>query len=162
MLKSKRLAYDGRGNAVAKTADDLNDAVSKLGGFEQVYIAKSGSRLKRSWRDGGSRFQTETRAYPSLRLCTRITFATRRRRRHRCPIRWLRRCKRLRSERSRPSPCGHLWRRTLPVEGWFDSSQRVRAETAQQRSLHHRGLRLLAIREPLARYPRLAARRHIT
>ena len=41
MLKSKRLAYDGRGNAVAKTAADLNDAVSKLGGFEKgLYCEK--------------------------------------------------------------------------------------------------------------------------
>ena len=34
MLKSKRLAYDGRGNAVAKTANDLNDALKSLGGFD--------------------------------------------------------------------------------------------------------------------------------
>ena len=41
MLKSKRLAYDGRGNAVAKTAGDLASAVEKLGGFAQgLYCEK--------------------------------------------------------------------------------------------------------------------------
>ena len=65
MLKSKRLAYDGRGNAVAKTADDLNDAVSKLGGFEQglycekwVPFEKELAVMVVRARDG------ETRAYP--------------------------------------------------------------------------------------------------
>ncbi|CEF98955.1 Rudiment single hybrid motif [Ostreococcus tauri] len=65
MLKSKRLAYDGRGNAVAKTAADLNDAVVKLGGFEQglycekwVPFAKELAVMVVRARDG------ETRAYP--------------------------------------------------------------------------------------------------
>ena len=40
MLKSKRLAYDGRGNAVAKTANDLNDAVKSLGGFDTGLYAE--------------------------------------------------------------------------------------------------------------------------
>lgn len=34
MLKAKRLAYDGRGNAVAKTSEDLASAAASLGGFE--------------------------------------------------------------------------------------------------------------------------------
>ena len=28
------MAYDGKGNAVAKTAADLQDAVGKLGGYD--------------------------------------------------------------------------------------------------------------------------------
>ena len=34
MIKAKRLAYDGRGNAVAKSAAELESAVESLGGFE--------------------------------------------------------------------------------------------------------------------------------
>lgn len=33
MLKSKRLAYDGKGNAVVKTAADIDSAVAALGGY---------------------------------------------------------------------------------------------------------------------------------
>ena len=40
MLKSKRLAYDGRGNAVAKTANDLNEAVKSLGGLDTGLYAE--------------------------------------------------------------------------------------------------------------------------
>ena len=40
MLKSKRLAYDGRGNAVAKTASDLEEAVKSLGGFDTGLYAE--------------------------------------------------------------------------------------------------------------------------
>ena len=29
------MAYDGKGNAVAKTAGDLSDAVAKLGGYDK-------------------------------------------------------------------------------------------------------------------------------
>jgi len=65
MIKSKRLAYDGRGNAVAKTAADLNDAVAKLGGFEQGLYCEKWVPFERELavmvvraKDG------ETRAYP--------------------------------------------------------------------------------------------------
>ncbi|CAN1729383.1 Phosphoribosylaminoimidazole carboxylase, chloroplastic (Fragment) [Linum perenne] len=41
MIKSKRLAYDGRGNAVAKSEEDLSSAVTSLGGFSHgLYIEK--------------------------------------------------------------------------------------------------------------------------
>ncbi|XP_021751121.1 phosphoribosylaminoimidazole carboxylase, chloroplastic-like isoform X2 [Chenopodium quinoa] len=41
MIKSKRLAYDGRGNAVAKCEEDLTSAVSALGGYERgLYVEK--------------------------------------------------------------------------------------------------------------------------
>lgn len=41
MIKSKRLAYDGRGNAVAKSEDDLSSAVIALGGFDRgLYVEK--------------------------------------------------------------------------------------------------------------------------
>ncbi|CAN1176667.1 Phosphoribosylaminoimidazole carboxylase, chloroplastic (Fragment) [Linum perenne] len=41
MIKSKRLAYDGRGNAVAKSEEDLSSAVTSLGGFGHgLYIEK--------------------------------------------------------------------------------------------------------------------------
>ncbi|XP_068341318.1 phosphoribosylaminoimidazole carboxylase, chloroplastic-like isoform X1 [Pyrus communis] len=41
MIKSKRLAYDGRGNAVAKSEDDLSSAVTALGGFDRgLYVEK--------------------------------------------------------------------------------------------------------------------------
>ncbi|KAL9302004.1 putative phosphoribosylaminoimidazole carboxylase [Arabidopsis thaliana] len=41
MIKSKRLAYDGRGNAVANNQDELSSAVTALGGFSRgLYIEK--------------------------------------------------------------------------------------------------------------------------
>ncbi|KAH9619304.1 hypothetical protein KSS87_022095 [Heliosperma pusillum] len=41
MIKSKRLAYDGRGNAVAKCEEDISSAVSALGGYERgLYVEK--------------------------------------------------------------------------------------------------------------------------
>ncbi|KAB2621402.1 phosphoribosylaminoimidazole carboxylase [Pyrus ussuriensis x Pyrus communis] len=41
MIKSKRLAYDGRGNAVAKSEDELSSAVTALGGFGRgLYVEK--------------------------------------------------------------------------------------------------------------------------
>ncbi|XP_050376456.1 phosphoribosylaminoimidazole carboxylase, chloroplastic [Argentina anserina] len=41
MIKSRRLAYDGRGNAVAKSEEDLTSAVAALGGFDRsLYIEK--------------------------------------------------------------------------------------------------------------------------
>eukprot|EP00258_Populus_trichocarpa_P030648 XP_024446667.1 phosphoribosylaminoimidazole carboxylase, chloroplastic isoform X2 [Populus trichocarpa] len=47
MLKSKRLAYDGRGNAVAKSEDELSSAVNALGGFDRgLYVEKWTSFVK--------------------------------------------------------------------------------------------------------------------
>lgn len=41
MIKSKRLAYDGRGNAVAKREEDLSSAVTALGGYDRgLYVEK--------------------------------------------------------------------------------------------------------------------------
>ncbi|XP_010509286.1 PREDICTED: phosphoribosylaminoimidazole carboxylase, chloroplastic-like [Camelina sativa] len=41
MIKSKRLAYDGRGNAVANNQDELSSAVTALGGFSRgLYVEK--------------------------------------------------------------------------------------------------------------------------
>ncbi|KAH0930460.1 hypothetical protein HID58_016187, partial [Brassica napus] len=41
MIKSKRLAYDGRGNAVANSQDELSSAVTALGGFGRgLYVEK--------------------------------------------------------------------------------------------------------------------------
>ncbi|KAL8051531.1 hypothetical protein ABFX02_06G152700 [Erythranthe guttata] len=41
MIKSKRLAYDGRGNAVAKTEDEISQAVNALGGYARgLYVEK--------------------------------------------------------------------------------------------------------------------------
>ncbi|GAB4855377.1 hypothetical protein Ancab_024000 [Ancistrocladus abbreviatus] len=41
MIKSKRLAYDGRGNAVAKSEEGLSSAVTALGGYERgLYVEK--------------------------------------------------------------------------------------------------------------------------
>ncbi|KAG6750663.1 hypothetical protein POTOM_045171 [Populus tomentosa] len=41
MLKSRRLAYDGRGNAVAKSEVELTSAVNALGGFaHDLYVEK--------------------------------------------------------------------------------------------------------------------------
>ncbi|GFP80341.1 phosphoribosylaminoimidazole carboxylase chloroplastic [Phtheirospermum japonicum] len=41
MIKSKRLAYDGRGNAVAKNEDELSLAVNALGGYARgLYVEK--------------------------------------------------------------------------------------------------------------------------
>lgn len=41
MIKSKRLAYDGRGNAVARSEEDLSLAVTVLGGYDRgLYVEK--------------------------------------------------------------------------------------------------------------------------
>eukprot|EP00195_Chlamydomonas_chlamydogama_P017140 CAMPEP_0202897624 /NCGR_PEP_ID=MMETSP1392-20130828/6334_1 /ASSEMBLY_ACC=CAM_ASM_000868 /TAXON_ID=225041 /ORGANISM="Chlamydomonas chlamydogama, Strain SAG 11-48b" /LENGTH=613 /DNA_ID=CAMNT_0049583309 /DNA_START=147 /DNA_END=1988 /DNA_ORIENTATION=+ len=40
MLKSKRLAYDGRGNFVVRSAADIDKAVAALGGYEQGLYAE--------------------------------------------------------------------------------------------------------------------------
>ncbi|CAO2841563.1 unnamed protein product [Amaranthus hypochondriacus] len=41
MIKSKRFAYDGRGNAVAKSEEDIPSAVTALGGYERgLYVEK--------------------------------------------------------------------------------------------------------------------------
>eukprot|EP00899_Mesostigma_viride_P009820 jgi/Mesvir1/1883/Mv22914-RA.4 len=41
MIKSRRLAYDGRGNAVARSADEVQAAIKKLGGIENgLYVEK--------------------------------------------------------------------------------------------------------------------------
>jgi len=41
MVKSKRLAYDGRGNAVAQKKEDLSSVVASLGGFEHgLYVER--------------------------------------------------------------------------------------------------------------------------
>ncbi|KAG6541490.1 hypothetical protein Mapa_017165 [Marchantia paleacea] len=40
MLKSRRLAYDGRGNAVVRSKEDLVKAVSSLGGYERGLYAE--------------------------------------------------------------------------------------------------------------------------
>ncbi|XP_047964476.1 phosphoribosylaminoimidazole carboxylase, chloroplastic [Salvia hispanica] len=41
MIKSRRLAYDGRGNAVAKNEDGISSAVNALGGYARgLYIEK--------------------------------------------------------------------------------------------------------------------------
>lgn len=41
MIKSKRLAYDGRGNAVAKSIEELSSAVNALGGYGRgLYVEK--------------------------------------------------------------------------------------------------------------------------
>eukprot|EP00250_Pteridium_aquilinum_P029702 c39978_g1_i1 orf=142-2100(+) len=47
MIKSRLLAYDGRGNAVAHSKEDLQKAVSSLGGFERgLYAEKWASFVK--------------------------------------------------------------------------------------------------------------------
>ncbi|KAJ8899028.1 hypothetical protein K2173_008851 [Erythroxylum novogranatense] len=41
MVKSKRLAYDGRGNSVANSEEELSSAISSLGGFNRgLYVEK--------------------------------------------------------------------------------------------------------------------------
>ncbi|KAK1402675.1 phosphoribosylaminoimidazole carboxylase [Heracleum sosnowskyi] len=40
MLKSRRLAYDGRGNAVAKSEEELSSALNALGGFSHGLYAE--------------------------------------------------------------------------------------------------------------------------
>lgn len=41
MIKSRRLAYDGRGNAVAKSEEELSSAVNALGGYDRgLYVEK--------------------------------------------------------------------------------------------------------------------------
>ena len=65
MLKSRRMAYDGKGNAVAKTEADVKEAVAKLGGFGKGLYCEKWVPFERELavmvvraRDG------ETRAYP--------------------------------------------------------------------------------------------------
>ncbi|KAG9454991.1 hypothetical protein H6P81_007895 [Aristolochia fimbriata] len=40
MIKSRRLAYDGRGNAVARCEEELSDAVTALGGYSRGLYAE--------------------------------------------------------------------------------------------------------------------------
>ncbi|XP_052187595.1 phosphoribosylaminoimidazole carboxylase, chloroplastic isoform X2 [Diospyros lotus] len=41
MIKSKRLAYDGRGNAIAKSEEEISSAVNALGGYDRgLYVEK--------------------------------------------------------------------------------------------------------------------------
>ncbi|KAM7463758.1 hypothetical protein LguiA_031879 [Lonicera macranthoides] len=41
MIKSRRLAYDGRGNAVAKSEEEITSAVNALGGYDRgLYVEK--------------------------------------------------------------------------------------------------------------------------
>lgn len=41
MIKSRRLAYDGRGNAVAKSEEEISSAVNALGGYaRELYVEK--------------------------------------------------------------------------------------------------------------------------
>ncbi|KAL2930000.1 Phosphoribosylaminoimidazole carboxylase chloroplastic [Bienertia sinuspersici] len=48
MVKSKRLAYDGRGNAVAKSEEDISSAITALGGYGRgLYIEKWAPFVKR-------------------------------------------------------------------------------------------------------------------
>ncbi|KAL6214852.1 hypothetical protein ACLB2K_014284 [Fragaria x ananassa] len=48
MIKSKRLAYDGRGNAVAKSEEDLTSTVTALGGFDRgLYVEKWAPFIKK-------------------------------------------------------------------------------------------------------------------
>jgi phosphoribosylaminoimidazole carboxylase len=65
MIKSRRDAYDGKGNAVARTAADLAEAVDQLGGFDKGLYCEKWVPFERELavmvvraRDG------ETRAYP--------------------------------------------------------------------------------------------------
>ncbi|KAM7251537.1 hypothetical protein ACFE04_023420 [Oxalis oulophora] len=47
MIKSRKLAYDGRGNAVAKSKDELSSAVTALGGYGRgLYVEKWASFTK--------------------------------------------------------------------------------------------------------------------
>ncbi|KAK4778116.1 hypothetical protein SAY87_018303 [Trapa incisa] len=47
MIKSKRLAYDGRGNSVAKSPEELSSAVSALGGYDRgLYVEKYAAFIK--------------------------------------------------------------------------------------------------------------------
>ncbi|XP_057971546.1 phosphoribosylaminoimidazole carboxylase, chloroplastic [Malania oleifera] len=47
MIKSKRLAYDGRGNAVAKSEEEIPSAVAALGGYDRgLYVEKWASFVK--------------------------------------------------------------------------------------------------------------------
>ena len=51
ILKRKRLAYDGRGNAVVSSAEDIKGAIERLGGADsnELYVekVKSSSGLER-------------------------------------------------------------------------------------------------------------------
>ncbi|KAG8371160.1 hypothetical protein BUALT_Bualt13G0057800 [Buddleja alternifolia] len=67
MIKSKRLAYDGRGNAVAKSEEEISLAVNALGGYARglyvekwaPFVKKSQSRDKTSVKDPDYASSTE-------------------------------------------------------------------------------------------------------
>ncbi|XP_052296598.1 phosphoribosylaminoimidazole carboxylase, chloroplastic-like isoform X5 [Citrus sinensis] len=51
MVKSKSLAYDGRGNAVAKSEEELSSAITALGGFDRsLYIEKWAPFVKEHYK----------------------------------------------------------------------------------------------------------------
>jgi phosphoribosylaminoimidazole carboxylase len=65
MIKSRRMAYDGKGNAVAKTAADVADAVAKLGGFDAGLYVERWVPFRRELAVMVIRSKTgEVKAYP--------------------------------------------------------------------------------------------------
>ena len=65
MIKSRRMAYDGKGNAVAKTSADVADAVEKLGGFGTGLYCEKWVPFARELAVMVIRSKTgETKAYP--------------------------------------------------------------------------------------------------
>ena len=65
MIKSRRMAYDGKGNAVAKTAEDVAEAVEKLGGFDKGLYCERWVPFARELAVMVIRSKSgETKAYP--------------------------------------------------------------------------------------------------
>ncbi|XP_028092111.1 phosphoribosylaminoimidazole carboxylase-like isoform X2 [Camellia sinensis] len=47
MIKSRRLAYDGHGNAAAKSEEEISSAVNVLGGYDRaLYVEKWAPSVK--------------------------------------------------------------------------------------------------------------------
>ncbi|KAL3641626.1 hypothetical protein CASFOL_012441 [Castilleja foliolosa] len=69
MIKSKRLAYDGRGNAVAKNEDEISLAVNALGGYARgLYVEK--------WAPFVKGYIEVVRPFQRLRMVNGGSFAT--------------------------------------------------------------------------------------
>ena len=65
VLKARRLAYDGRGNAVIKSAGEVEEAVASLGGFERGLYAERWVPFQKELAVMVARCKDgETRAFP--------------------------------------------------------------------------------------------------
>ena len=158
VLKTRRLGYDGKGQAVIGTAAEADHAWHKLGGVPLIYEERVPFDCEVSII-GARSLRGEIVVYPLcgnvhahgiLRL-TRAPYGARA---------WQARAATYLTRLLQPFPlCRHPHHRVLRAPRPADR-QRDRTAGAQLRALDHRGRGHQPVREPPARDPRSAARQH--